>query len=92
MANEQKYQVNKHGYYGQFGGAYIPEMLHPNIEELQQRYMEIIYDEKFQDEFRSLLKDYVGKTYSIIFCKKTIRAFQYQHLFKTRRSLPYRSS
>ncbi|MFN8259499.1 MAG: tryptophan synthase subunit beta [Chitinophagales bacterium] len=75
MANEQKYQVNKHGYYGQFGGAYIPEMLHPNIEELQQRYMEIIYDEKFQDEFRSLLKDYVGRPTPLYFAKRLSEHF-----------------
>lgn len=75
MANEQKYQVNKHGYYGQFGGAYIPEMLHPNIEELQQRYMEIIYDEEFQDEFRSLLKDYVGRPTPLYFAKRLSEHF-----------------
>ena len=49
--SNSKFQVNKHGYYGQFGGAYIPEMLHPNIEELQQKYLEIIYSDEFQQEF-----------------------------------------
>ncbi|MGN6491363.1 MAG: tryptophan synthase subunit beta [Agriterribacter sp.] len=49
------------GYYGNFGGAYIPEMLHPNVEELKEQYLKIIYDESFQAEFRALLKDYVGR-------------------------------
>lgn len=49
------------GYYGNFGGAYIPEMLYPNVEELKEQYLKIIYDEDFQKEFRYLLKDYVGR-------------------------------
>lgn len=53
--------VNDKGYYGEFGGAYIPEMLHPNIEELQRCYLEISADPAFQKEFRGLLKDYVGR-------------------------------
>src|SRR5678809_1218094 len=49
------------GYYGKFGGAYIPEMLHRNVEELKTRYLEIIYDPSFQKEFHELLKDYAGR-------------------------------
>jgi tryptophan synthase beta chain len=49
------------GYYGKFGGAYIPEMLHRNVEELKSRYLEIMYDASFQKAFRKLLKDYVGR-------------------------------
>ncbi|HEX6891513.1 MAG TPA: pyridoxal-phosphate dependent enzyme, partial [Chryseolinea sp.] len=56
-----KYSVNDQGYYGKFGGAYIPEMLYPNVEELRTRYLEIIYEEGFQKEFRKLLRDYVGR-------------------------------
>jgi tryptophan synthase beta chain len=55
------YQVDEHGYYGNFGGAFIPEMLYPNVEELKTRYLEIIGDPTFQKEFHSLLKDYVGR-------------------------------
>lgn len=55
------YQVNKEGYYGKFGGAYIPEMLYPNIEELQNEYLRIIQSPDFQEAFRKLLKDYVGR-------------------------------
>ena len=43
-------QPNIFGYYGNFGGAYIPEMLHRNVEELKDRYIEIIYDAAFQKE------------------------------------------
>ena len=55
------YTVNEHGYYGNFGGAFIPEMLYPNVKELQENYLAIIYDEKFQKDFKALLKDYVGR-------------------------------
>lgn len=53
--------VNDKGYYGDFGGAYIPEMLYPNVEQLRSQYLEIIYDPAFQEEFHQLLKDYVGR-------------------------------
>lgn len=52
---------NEQGYYGSFGGAYIPEMLHRNVEELRTKYLEIMYEEEFQKEFRYLLRDYVGR-------------------------------
>lgn len=55
------YHVNEKGYYGPFGGAYIPEMLYPNVEELRQRYLDIIYEEGFQLEFHQLLRDFVGR-------------------------------
>jgi len=56
-----KYQVNEKGYYGPFGGAYIPEMLYPNVEELRQQYLAIMQDKSFQEEFQQLLRDYVGR-------------------------------
>lgn len=56
-----KYQVNKKGYYGPFGGAYIPEMLYPNVEELQNQYLQIMEDPSFKEEFEYLLRDYVGR-------------------------------
>lgn len=77
-----KYQVNEKGYYGQFGGAYIPEMLHPNIEELQQKYLEIIYDENFQKEFQQLLKDYVGRPTPLYFASRLSEKFQTQIYLK----------
>lgn len=56
-----KYQVNNKGYYGPFGGAYIPEMLYPNVEELQNQYLQIMEDPSFKAEFEYLLRDYVGR-------------------------------
>lgn len=56
-----KYTVNEKGYYGEFGGAWIPEMMYANIEELRQNYLEIISSESFTAEFNKLLKDYVGR-------------------------------
>jgi tryptophan synthase beta chain len=55
------YTVNEHGYYGNFGGAFIPEMLYPNVQTLQENYLKIIYEEGFQKDFAALLKDYVGR-------------------------------
>lgn len=54
-------QVDENGYYGQFGGAYIPEMLYPNVKQLKEQYLDIIEDPAFQKEFQYLLKDYVGR-------------------------------
>lgn len=65
-----KYAVNEKGFYGNFGGAYIPEMLYPNVEELGNRYLEIIHEESFQKEFKSLLKDYVGRPTPLYFAKR----------------------
>ncbi|HEY1023616.1 MAG TPA: tryptophan synthase subunit beta [Sphingobacteriaceae bacterium] len=55
------YHVNEKGYYGDFGGAYIPEMLYPNVEHLRRNYLEIMREEQFQLEFQKLLRDYVGR-------------------------------
>lgn len=54
-------QPDAQGYYGSFGGAYIPEMLHRNVEELREAYLSIIADADFQKEFQQLLRDYVGR-------------------------------
>src|SRR5690606_2233789 len=56
-----EYQVNEKGYYGNFEGAYIPEMLYPNVEKLREHYLEIIESDSFKAEFEQLLKDYVGR-------------------------------
>lgn len=65
-----KYEVDHRGYYGQFGGAYIPEMLYPNVEELRNNYLNIITDESFQKAFHHLLKDYVGRPTPLYFAKR----------------------
>lgn len=56
-----KYDVSDRGYYGRFGGAYIPEMLYPNVEELRSNYLSIIHDPEFQAAFHRLLRDFVGR-------------------------------
>ncbi|MGN6296947.1 MAG: tryptophan synthase subunit beta [Ginsengibacter sp.] len=53
--------VDENGYYGQFGGAYVPEMLYSNVENLRNNYLKIINEESFKKEFDSLLQDYVGR-------------------------------
>ena len=65
-----KYQVDEKGFYGDFGGAYIPEMLYPNVEELRQNYIEISESDSFQKEFQSLLTDYVGRPTPLYFAER----------------------
>ena len=66
----QKIEIDKNGYYGNFGGAYIPELLHPNIEELKSSYERIIQQPEFQERFQALLKDYVGRPTPLYLAKK----------------------
>ena len=63
------YNINSKGYYGSFGGAYIPEMLLHNIEELKDNYLKIINDKSFTKEFNELLKNYVGRPSPLYFSK-----------------------
>ena len=58
---KNNFTVNEYGYYGDFGGAFIPEMLYPNVKKLQEQYLQIMYDLAFQQEFQQLLTDYVGR-------------------------------
>ena len=60
---------DENGYYGEFGGAFVPEMLYPNVEELQQNCIEIIESEEFKKELNDLLKDYVGRATPLYFAK-----------------------
>ena len=61
---------NEQGYYGRFGGAYIPEMLHRNVEELRTKYLDIMYEPEFQEEFQALLRDYVGRPTPLFFAER----------------------
>lgn len=65
-----KYNVNENGFYGQFGGAFIPEMLYPNVDELRQKYLNYINEPEFQKEFQNLLKDYVGRPTPLYFATR----------------------
>ena len=57
----KSYLVDSEGYYGEFGGAYVPEILHQCVSDLQEAYLHILESESFQREFRALLRDYVGR-------------------------------
>ena len=70
------YQVNEKGYYGEFGGAYIPEMMVPNIDELREKYLEIINSYDFKQEFIGLLKHYVGRPSPLYFAKRLSEKYQ----------------
>jgi len=64
------YHANEKGYYGEFGGAFIPEMLYPNTEELRQNYIRIMSTPSFKKEFHQLLKDYAGRPTPLYFAKR----------------------
>lgn len=80
------YQVTEDGYYGSFGGAFIPEMLFPNVEELRLRYLEIINDPVFQNEFDELLRNYVGRP-TPLFEAKRLSALYGARIFLKREDL-----
>ncbi len=62
--------VDEHGYYGKFGGAFIPEMLYPNVKELQDNYLKMIYEEDFQKEFFELLRDFAGRPTPLFYAER----------------------
>lgn len=74
-ATETYQQPNAQGYYGKFGGAYIPEMLHRNVEELRSRYLEIMYEASFQQEYKALLEDYVGRPTPLYLAERLSKQF-----------------
>lgn len=67
---------DQHGYYGKFGGAFIPEMLHRNVEELRTAYVDLINDPEFQKEFQSLLRDYAGRATPLYHARRLSDLFQ----------------
>lgn len=84
--NQSYTSPNEQGYYGQFGGAYIPEMLHKNVEELRTKYLEIIYEEYFQNEFQQLLRDYVGRPTPLYYAERLSNRYK-AHVFLKREDL-----
>lgn len=64
------YHANDKGYYGEFGGSFVPEMLFPNMEELQENYLKIMADPEFKKEFNKLLRDYVGRPTPLYFAER----------------------
>lgn len=66
----KNFNVDSNGYYGRFGGAYVPEILHANVERLKNAYLREIQDDAFQKEFRDLLRDYVGRPSPLYFARR----------------------
>ena len=64
------YQVDENGYYGEFGGAYVPEILHQCVENLQKKYLEVLESDSFKEEFNGLLRDYVGRPSPLYLAKR----------------------
>lgn len=79
MAN---YTVDERGYYGKFGGAYIPEMLYPNVEELRLNYLSILTSPAFQKDFKQILKDYVGRPSPLYLAKRLSEKYNTQIYLK----------
>ena len=67
---KSKFHPDKSGYFGQFGGAFVPELLFPNVKELEDNYIQIIESEEFQQEYKNLLKDYVGRPSPLYLAKR----------------------
>ena len=85
------YKVDENGFYGEFGGAFVPEMLQPNIYELQTRYLEIIGSEEFQRDLQKLLKDYVGRPSPLYFAER-LSASVNQRVYLKREDLNHTGS
>src|SRR5687767_11320683 len=66
---------DERGYYGEFGGAFIPEMLYPNVKELQENYLSIINQDSFRKEFNELLNDYAGRPTPLYFASNLSRLY-----------------
>ncbi|MDX1829024.1 MAG: tryptophan synthase subunit beta [Lutibacter sp.] len=64
------YFVDENGYYGKFGGAFIPELLYPNVKELEDNYLKILESDSFKKEFKSLLNNYVGRPTPLYFASR----------------------
>ena len=73
---QESYLVDENGYYGQFGGAYIPEMLFNNVQNLKDNYLKIMGGKNFRDEIDSLLKDYAGRPTPLYLAKRLSEKYQ----------------
>lgn len=73
---------NEYGYYGKFGGAYVPEMLYANVEQLKTRYLEIMAEPSFQKEYNDLLRDYVGRPTPLFYAERLSKQYNTQLFLK----------
>ncbi|MBL4604751.1 MAG: tryptophan synthase subunit beta [Flavobacteriaceae bacterium] len=83
---KSKFQPDEHGYYGQFGGAFIPELLYPNVKELEDNYIQIIESDQFQEDYKNLLKDYVGRPSPLYLAKRLSEKYG-AHIYLKREDL-----
>lgn len=88
---KSKYLASPEGFYGEFGGAYIPEMLQPNIDMLMENYETVIASEAFQSEFLALLKDYVGRPSPLYYAKRLSETYN-THIYLKREDLNHTGS
>lgn len=82
------FDVDNKGFYGEFGGAFIPEMMYPNIQELKENYLKILADKEFDKEFKRLLKDYAGRPTPLYFSKR-LSAYYNTQVFLKREDLAH---
>lgn len=69
------YNIDEKGYYGEFGGAFIPEMLYPNVEELRQNYLKVMVEPEFKKEFEQLLRNYAGRPSPLYYAKRLSKKY-----------------
>lgn len=87
----RSYSIDERGFYGNFGGAYIPEMLYPNVKELQDNYLNIINEAAFREELTLLLKDYVGRPSPLYYASNLSRHYG-AHIYLKREDLNHTGS
>ena len=80
------YQVNQNGFYGNYGGTYVPEILYKTVEDLRQAYLPIIESEEFQNEYRALLRDYVGRPSPLYYARRLSERYG-THIYLKREDL-----
>jgi tryptophan synthase beta chain len=81
-----KYTIDQNGYYGKFGGAFIPELLHPPVEELKEAFYAIKNDEDFKESYLNLLKDYVGRPTPLFYAERLSKKYD-AHIYLKREDL-----
>lgn len=87
----RSFHPNEKGFYGPFGGAYIPEMLIPNIENLKNKYLKVIHSDTFRKEFKSLLQDYAGRPTPLYYASRLSQIYK-SHIWLKREDLTHTGS
>ena len=79
---KESFYVDERGYYGEFGGAYVPEILYKVVEDLKEAYLPIIESEEFQKEYYQLLRDYVGRPSPLYYARRMSQKYGCQLYLK----------